>query len=239
MLSQIKGQTMKKQTLATVCMIAITAFSFSIYPQNAYARQCGKKFYQQCRKQLDRDFKESQNRSKLIINKKDSKDIANIKRQYNATLDLIKNNKNIKTVTDYFDIWDYSGERGVPACSPGFCAGVKGVYYFNQGNITFEEMAYSGFEEGGGQKSLWDTQTGQLIFTQNDDFSYVLGHIKTDCYFKNNRLIHYEAKQKELDDKQVVKKFDWDKEGLEWDTNGTKECNRHKQQAEKRKKSKK
>lgn len=226
---------MKKQTLATVCMIAITALSFGVSPENAYARHYGKKFYQRCKKQLNENFKENQNRSKLIITKKDTKDVANIKRQYNATLDLIKNNKNIKTVTDYFDI----GEDEVdPAPNPddSSCVGTKGVYYFNQGNITFEEMAYSGFEEGGGQKSLWDTQTGQLIFTQNDDFSYVLGHIKTDCYFKNNRLIHYEAKQKELDDKQVVKKFDWDKEGLQWDTNGTKECNRYKQQAEKRKK---
>lgn len=227
---------MKKQTLATVCMIAIAAFSFSISPENAYARQCGKKFQQQCKKDLDKSFKENQNHSKLIINKKDSKDIANIKREYNATLDLIKNNKNIKTVTDYFDIWDYSRERGESACTPGFCAGVKGVYYFNQGNITFEEMAYSGLEDGSGQKSLWDTQTGQLIFTQNDNMGYVLGHIiKTDCYFKNNRLIHYEAK--ELDDKQVVKKFDWDKEFNEFnDTNGTKVCNSHKQGAEKRKK---
>lgn len=226
---------MKKQTLATVCMIAITALSFGVSPENAYARHYGKKFYQRCKKQLNENFKENQNRSKLIITKKDTKDVANIKRQYNATLDLIKNNKNIKTVTDYFDI----GENEVdPAPNPddSSCVGTKGVYYFNQGNITFEEMSYSGYEEGSGQKSLWDTQTGQLIFTQNDDFSYVLGHIKTDCYFKNNRLIHYEAKQKELDDKQVVKKFDWDKEGLQWDTNGTKECNRYKQQAEKRKK---
>ena len=100
-------------------------------------------------------------------------------------------------------------------------------------------MSYSGYEEGSGQKSLWDTQTGQLIFTQNDDFSYVLGHIKTDCYFKNNRLIHYEAEELLYGDYaklKGVKKFDWDKEGLQWDTNGTKECNRHKQQAEKRKK---
>lgn len=228
---------MKKQTLATVCMIAITALSFGVSPENAYARQYGKKFYQQCRKQLDRDFKESQNRSKLIINKKDSKDIANIKRQYNATLDLIKNNKNIKTVTDYFDI----GENEVdPAPNPddSSCVGTKGVYYFNQGNITFEEMSYSGYEEGSGQKSLWDTQTGQLIFTQNDDIGLEL-HIKTDCYFKNNRLIHYEAKELLYDDYaklKGVKKFDWDKEGLQWDTNGTKVCNHHKQQAEKRKK---
>lgn len=226
---------MKKQTLATVCMIAITALSLGVSPENAYARQCGKKFYQQCKKQLDGDFKENQNHSKLIINKKDSKDIANIKREYNATLDLIKNNKNIKTVTDYFDIWDMSSETANPACT--LCGGIKGVYYFNQGNITFEEMAYSGLEEGGGQKSLWDTQTGQLIFTQNDDIGLALGHIKTDCYFKNNRLIHYEAKEFPLfkDDKQVVKKFDWDKRGQEFDTNGTKECNRHKQGAEKRK----
>lgn len=228
---------MKKTTLTNVCMIAIAAFSCSIYPENAYARQCGKKFQQQCRKDLDKSFKENQNHSKLIINKKDSKDIANIKREYNATLDLIKNNKNIKTVTDYFDIWDYSRERGESACTPGFCAGVKGVYYFNQGNITFEEMAYIDIESGGGQKSLWDTQTGQLIFTQNDDIGYALGHIKTDCYFKNNSLINYEAKEFPLfkDDKQVVKKFDWDKRGQEFDTNGTKECNRHKQGAEKRK----
>lgn len=226
---------MKKTTLTTVCMIAIAAFSFSIYPENAYARQCGKKFYQQCKKQLDGNFKENQNRSKLIINKKDTKDIANIKRQYNATLDLIKNNKNIKTVTDYFDIWDMSSETANPACS--LCGGIKGVYYFNQGNITFEEMAYSGLEEGGGQKSLWDTQTGQLVFALKDENTFN-GHIRTYCYFKNNRLIHYEAKEFPLfkDDKQVVKKFDWDKEGLQWDTNGTKKCNRHKQQAEKRKK---
>lgn len=228
---------MKKTTLTTVCMIAIAAFSFSIYPENAYARQCGKKFQQQCRKQLDESFKEKQNRSKLIITKKDTKDIANIKRQYNATLDLIKNNKNIKTVTDYFDIWDMSSETANPACS--LCGGIKGVYYFNQGNITFEEMAYSALEEGGGQKSLWDTQTGQLIFTQNDDRGLALGHIKTDCYFKNNRLIHYEAKELLYGDYaklKGVKKFDWDKRGQEFHTNGTKKCNRHKQQAEKRKK---
>lgn len=227
---------MKKTTLTTVCMIAIAAFSFSIYPENAYARQCGKKFQQQCRKDLDESFKEKQNRSKLIINKKDSKDIANIKRQYNATLDLIKNNKNIKTVTDYFDIRENEID---PAPNPddSMCVGTKGVYYFNQGNITFEEMAYVGLEEGGGQKSLWDTQTGQLVFALKDENTFN-GHIRTYCYFKNNRLIHYEAKEFPLfkDDKQVVKKFDWDKRGQEFDTNGTKECNRHKQQAEKRKK---
>lgn len=226
---------MKKQTLATVCMIAITAFSFSIYPENAYARQCGKKFYQRCKKQLDGYFKESQNRSKLIINKKDSKDIANIKREYNATLDLIKNNKNIKTVTDYFDIWDMSSETANPACT--LCGGIKGVYYFNQGNITFEEMAYAGLEEGGGQKSLWDTQTGQLVFALKDE-NTLEGDIRTYCYFKNNRLIHYEAEELLYGDYaklKGVKKFDWDKEGLQWDTNGTKECNRHKQGAEKRK----
>lgn len=228
---------MKKTTLTTLCMIAIAAFSFSIYPENAYARQYGKKFYQRCRKDLDESFKENQNRSKLIINKKDSKDIANIKRQYNATLDLIKNNKNIKTVTDYFDIRENEID---PAPNPddSMCVGTKGVYYFNQGNITFEEMAYVGLEEGGGQKSLWDTQTGQLVFALKDENTFN-GHIRTYCYFKNNRLIHYEAKELLYGDYaklKGVKKFDWDKEGLQWDTNGTKECNRHKQQAEKRKK---